>query len=330
MLPLASVFFAIAIGLGYFLSGNYEISGFHSEHYPIRKQVTISLPLANQTGRNLTSAEVRLYGVVAKTSGQKLLRVSIDSPYRQFSDARKNTVWAFQFDGMTRTATKKIDVVIDVGFADQTGNPQEEGVEPPRHVDTAFANDPEVRKILEQVSQASPTESLEKLLAWFHEQHASPGLQDIPEKPDAPSVFPKPYDPSSSEPPAITDPVKTVLEVFRSNERTALGKVFLFAALARATGLPSRIVVGLRIDASQSLTFNDVTAWPEVRLDGQWQHVDIDSGIRTANPPSNYLAMRILDPGREDIRSEPYEYLVEAMGVQVSPGSVKVRLTKSD
>ena len=144
------------------------------------------------------------------------------------------------------------------------------------------------------------------------------------------SVFSKPYDPSSNESPAIADPVKTVLEVFRSNERTAVGKVFLFTALAQAIGLPSRVVVGLRIDAGQSLTFNDVTAWSEVRMDGQWQHVDIGSGVRVANQPSNYLIMRILDSGMEDIHPEPYEYLVEAMGVQVSPGSVKVRLTKSE
>ncbi len=329
-LPLASAFFAVAIGLGYFLSGNREISGFYSEHYPIRKQVTISLPLSNQTGRDLNSAEVRLYGVVAQTSGQKVLRTGIDYPYRQFSDGRKNTVWVFQFSDLARTATKKINTVIDIGFADQAGHPQEEGVERSLHVNTAFVNDPEVRAVLEQVSQANPAESLEKLLAWFHEQHTGSGSQDIPEKSDVLSVFPKPYDPSSSEPPAITDPVKTVLEVFRSNERTALGKVFLFTALAQATGLPSRVVVGLRIDAGQSLTFNDVAAWPEVRLDGQWQHVDIESGVRVANPPSNYLAMRILDPGTEDIRPGPYEYLVEAVGVQVSPGSVKVRLTKSD
>ncbi len=59
-LPLAAVFFAVAIGLWYFLSGNSEISDLFSEHYPIRKQVGITLPLSNQTGRDLKSAEVRL------------------------------------------------------------------------------------------------------------------------------------------------------------------------------------------------------------------------------------------------------------------------------
>jgi len=333
-LPLAAVFFAIAIGLWSFLSGNREISALFSEHYPIQKQVRISLLLSNQTGRDLNSAEVRLYGVVAQTSGQKVVRASIDSPYLQFDDDHKNTVWVFQFSDLARTATKRINAVIDIGFADQAGHPQEDGAERFLRVNTAFVNDPEVRGVLEQVSQANPAESLEKILAWFHKQHANPGLQDIQEKSDVLSVFSKPfskpYDPSSNESPAIADPVKTVLEVFRSNERTAVGKVFLFTALAQAIDLPSRVVVGLRIDAGQSLTFNDVTAWSEVRMDGQWQHVDIDSGVRVANQPPSYLIMRILDSGMEDIRPEPYEYLVEAMGVQVSPGSVKVRLTKSE
>ncbi|HEB86005.1 MAG TPA: hypothetical protein ENI68_03175 [Gammaproteobacteria bacterium] len=253
-----------------------------------------------------------------------MVRATIDSPYLQFSDNYENTVWVFQFSDLARTATKRISATIDIGFSDQAGHPQEDGAERFLHVNTTFVNAPEVRRVVEQVSQNSPAESLEKLFAWFREQSKSDVLSVL-SKP-----LSKPYDPSSNEPPVIADPVKSVLEVFQSNERTAVGKVFLFTALAQAIGLPSRVVVGLRIDAGQILTFNDVTAWSEVRMDGQWQHIDVDSGVRVADQPSNYLAMRMLDPGVEDIRPEPYDYLVEAMGVHVSPGSVKVRLMKSE
>lgn len=329
-LPFAAVFFVVAIGLWYFLSGNNEISDLFSEHYPIRKQVGITLLLSNQTGRNLNSAEVRLYGVVAQTPAQKVVRITIDSPYLQFSDSYKNTVWVFQFSDLTRTATKRINATIDVGFTARSDHPQEEAGERFLNINAAFVKDPEVRKVLERVSQDIPADSLEKLFVWFREQHVDPEPLNIQDKPGELPALSSPYDPSSDEPPAIADSVKSVLEVFQSKERTAVGKSFLFATLAKTIGIPSRVVVGLRINTSQTLTLNDVTAWPELNMDGQWQHVDIDSGSRIANQPPGYMAMRILDPGMEEIRPVPYKYLVETAGLQVPPGSVKVRFTKPE
>src|SRR5439155_10137778 len=69
---------------------------------------------------------------------------------------------------------------------------------------------------------------------------------------------------------------------------------YLLAALARARGIPARVVAGFVTPKSAVLKRQDYHAWTEMYLGGTWRIMDAERGLFMAKE-SEYVALRILD-----------------------------------
>jgi len=302
-----------------------------SAQYPLVRNIALTFPFSNTTGRRLAGAEVRVHGIVAQSSNQWLRKSEAPGEHKQFVDEDYNQTWIYSLADVGRTATPQFAIDVEVGVTDELIERPEADVE--RYLATRGSE--KIQGIARDFGDGdSDDAALAGLLAWFSawskggqssgEISATSAATD--EKTDEFADEPAAAETSDLPPPAA--PVIVALDealerLLVDGPGSAVANAFLFTELARATGIPTRISIGLHPAVAGTHTFRDVTAWPEVYVGRRWTPIDMQQSI-IAPSASDYVAMRILDAGADTIQYEASGYLVETVGVYFSPGAARI------
>jgi transglutaminase-like putative cysteine protease len=299
---------------------DYSQPAVSSDLFPLERHLDIEFKVQNKTQRKLDNAELRFTLPASPTSKQWVKDVSSSTPLQILPDMIGNQVAYFRFDPLLPKDDLAIRIDIDLRLAETEVRQTAEDVANYLSNDAILdISNPKIQTLASQLLDDNAEKSINNILGWLKDNKKilkSPGADG--------TKFVRPQ----VEQGAIDDVAASeMLSKKGYREQDAL---YLLVALTRAIKLPSRVVVGLKIDDKSKAvyTFDDLIVYPEVLLDKAWRTIDLGDFKLTKTPGS--LALRRLEvmPARLEIM-QPYRLLIESVGVEFISGSVKYRFSPS-
>ena len=93
--------------------------------------------------------------------------------------------------------------------------------------------------------------------------------------------------------------------------------MYLFTALARANGIPTRNIAGFVAKENRILRPADYHNWNEVYLDGSWHIVDTDRQVLMGKS-SEYIAMRLISENRPGSSESSQNFFSSSQNILVT------------
>lgn len=282
--------------------------------------VQFSLPWANRTGRELTSAEIRFYGLSGDAASQRIGEVKAEGAATTLTDDLGNVGWSYRFEKIGERDAGVVEVSAVVSPVEAQPDGKKDDVQhslgrvEPTPIENADAEAVDTEKLVAAVCQTEPAQTLQKL----NEVYVGQSTPDAGAENQAEPTSKEQHETASKD--AGHNVAPGQMEN-KANQRS--GDMHLVVALARKCKLPSRLVVGLD-KASGAYSGNDLKKWPEVYVDGRWRLL----GVGETNSEIAPLRMRIVPDALLPVKQAPFFYVSEAVGVNVDPGAVRIEISK--
>lgn len=276
-----------------FTSIAFASNGFTQEvdpAYPIKKIIQYGYTLQNSSANLLKKAEFRTYAPVKQTATQKVIKLVVSHPYRLLEDEYHNQVLVFEFDNMPPNSTKVISITGELALANKP-NPLAApanaflGAEP--YIE---AKNEQVQTLALSLIAGSPFETASNIQRWIANNIQAEVY--IPD--DRGALY------------ALTH---------RSGDCTEFS--YLFAALGRANGIPTRIMGGYVYENNATLKATDYHNWAEFYTNGMWHLADPQKKT-FATKQSSYIAMRVISPGGKGILGSSHRFSYAGEGLRVT------------
>jgi hypothetical protein len=228
----------------------------------LRFEITCS----NPGGQALASEPLWLYGPVAQTATQRLTGVDCSVPLQQSIDELGNAVWRLSLPPLPPFGTRSIQLGTEVclrtaPLAEPLASPQAwRGSE--RLMDLA---DPHIQALAATLKQPQAIASARAIFDWVGAHLSYAGF--IPDDLGA----------------------SVALAQLRGD---CTEYAYLVAALARAMGLPARVLGGFVCEQDMAPLAAQYHNWAELYVDGAWRLVDAQKGA-FLQPCEQYIAFRI-------------------------------------
>jgi transglutaminase-like putative cysteine protease len=251
-----------------------------SSQQPAHRTIRYTLTARNLSGEAIRGATVRADAPVKRTATQETLNVTASHPFELIADELGNQTLAFSVD-LAPYASKVIAVEAVVGFL-----PQEGVSRTSLSADAAAlagADDPSIQRTALVLDGSTPAEVARSAFEWVAEHVSDSGY---------------------------TAEERGPLSALTTGTGDCTEQASLFVALARARGIPARMMAGYIIGSGGIIRSGSYHNWAEYYADGAWHIADPQHGL-FAVPDQLYLATRIL--GVDD-------------DTAVSPVSIEVRM----
>jgi len=236
------------------------------ESSALERIVRYSFTVSNKTNQYLEDATASIYAPVALTSFQRVVDIRSSHPYELISDLLGNQRLDFKFD-IPPHATKVVSVTVDLEMYPSPLKIEPvnklEYLQPGRYIES---DDPRLVSIAQHHVEEDALSSVLSISRWVGEHIEYSGY--------------------------IKDD-RGALHAFSTKQGDCTEYAYLFTALARSAGLPSRIVGGFVVNEDQFLQARDFHNWSEVLVDGVWRVADPQNGIDLKQEHA-YLVMRII------------------------------------
>lgn len=233
----------------------------------LQRTIRYSVTVRNLTNKYLEDAAVSVYAPVAKTSFQKVSSIQASHAYELQSDSVGNQRLDFALD-FPPFSTKVIAVTVALELnrspVSSPLNDRHRHLQPARYLES---DDPRVMSIAEGLSQGSSAESAVAISKWVsgHVEYAGYVKED-----------------------------RGALYALTNERGDCTEYAYLFAALARAAELPSRVVGGFVVEDDRVLMARNFHNWSEVRVDESWRVADPQNDT-SLEDEHTYIAMRVIE-----------------------------------
>lgn len=235
--------------------------------YPVQRVVSYSFTLRNPYNYVIKNPEFSVFSPIQNSIFQRTDHLIASHPYRSELDAQGNTRLYFMIDKIMPYATKTISLRVKVGLSDQSN--QISDITP----DSYLLDEPMVEKSHEKITKLAknlqgetPQETVEKTYNWVVKniKKASYMKQD-----------------------------RGALYALEHRQGDCTEFMYLFAALNRANGIPTRNLAGFVTKENAVLRGEDYHNWTEVYVDGRWYLVDPQKEVFMERS-SEYVATQVL------------------------------------
>ncbi|MCL2658736.1 MAG: transglutaminase domain-containing protein [Betaproteobacteria bacterium] len=231
-----------------------------------RRQLRFSIALVNPFGHELGEQTLWLYLPASLTPTQRLLDVQVQAPHTRLSDALDHAILQLRFPRFAPLAQKQIGVTAELAMRAEP-NPvvsfdRQAWLAPERYIES---DDPRIREQAARLSGASDWQTARAIYDWVAQHIRYAGY--LPDDLGA-------------------------LHALLQREGDCTEYADLVVALARAVGIPARMVGGYVIARSAIVRPEDYHNWAELYLDGTWRLVDAQKRNWLA-PAEDYVAFRI-------------------------------------
>lgn len=232
----------------------------------MRRRLRFVLTFSNPTSRALQQQRFWCYLPAAETATQRLVDVRVSMPHNLQTDAMRHSVLALTFDEFPALAQKIVSVEVDV---DLSAEPRQEPLPDPqvwlgaeRYIEV---DDPLVRTLAAELDRTSPWQTAQGIYRWVADNIAYAGY--------------------------ISDDLGAARALLdRRGDCTEFAD--LAVALARANGIPARMMGGFVTNRDAAPRPADYHNWAEFHLDGAWRLVDAQKQ-HWLTPAADYVAFRI-------------------------------------
>lgn len=236
-----------------------------SKDKDIQRQLRFTVTLTNPKSYDLLDQVIWLYMPAAETPTQKLDSIRVSMPYSRQTDPFGHTIITLVFPRFAPLSNQVISVVIDVFMnAAPSMTPLENseawlGAE--RYIETT---DPKIQSLATTLKRPSARDTALAIYDWVKSHlHYKGYLAD-----DYGAAY-----------------------ALNQLQGDCTEYAYLAVALARANGIPARMVGGYVSDKNAILRAADYHNWAEVYFDGAWQLLDAQKAHWLA-PTEHYVAFR--------------------------------------
>lgn len=231
-----------------------------------RRQLRFTVTLRNPGVAPLADQTVWLYMPLRETATQRLAGLSVSMPHELTSDALGHSILKLVLPHVQPMATKVVVVQAEVSVCRE---PRPQPLASPLdwlHAERFIeSDDASIREVAAQLKRSTWVQTLQSTYDWVRTNLRYAGYL------------------------ADTIGAKQAL-VRRSGDCTEYA--CLAAALARANGIPARMVGGYVITGSAAPRADEYHDWTEVYLDGAWHVLDAQKECWQRSP-EDYVGFRI-------------------------------------
>jgi len=235
--------------------------------YDLNRSVKYSFTLKNKSNTVKRNVSFYVYAPVATTSSQITTSIQSSLPYMLVKDELGNQLMHFDIEMLPPFATKVVNISAKLNMAKLPNyeklTEKDAYIKPESNIES---DNEKILAVAEQLKSGTDIETAEQLLNWVHANIKYSGY--------------------------IEDD-RGALYALNNRKGDCTEYMYLYTALARASGIPSRGVAGYVYGEDAVFKPNDFHNWSEIYIDGRWRVVDPQNGKFLDND-SHYIAMRIL------------------------------------
>ena len=259
--------------------------------YPVQRTVKYSFTVKNPSSDPVESAQLQVIAPIEIGPFQESLSLNASQPFEIKRDGSGAKQMTFAIDNLPPYGSRNISVVVSVGLSAQ-GQP----IDSVRSED--FLNDeklvqltdPDIQRIAKRLKTKDRRETITKTYDWIVANVRNTGY--------------------------VRDDLGAVQALKRkSGDCTEF--MYLFTALARANGIPTRNIAGFVAKENRILRPADYHNWNEVYLDGSWHLVDTDREVLMGKS-SEYIAMRLISESRSSRSVNSQNFFSSSQNIQVT------------
>lgn len=243
-----------------------------SEAYYIEKTINYGFTIRNLTNQLVNNGNVYIYAPVKETTLQKTLSIEANLPYELVEGAAGNQLLRFRVDSLPPFGSRVISIRSRVAFADATASSWMNffsnddlsgylGVTP--YVET------EHPRLIKQAAKLKVTSNMDTARATY--SWVARHLIDN----------------------GYIERDRGALHALLSGAGDCTEFMYLYTALARINGIPTRGVAGFVVKENSILDPSKYHNWSQSHLDGEWRNVDPSRKVFLSDE-SQYLSFRIL------------------------------------
>lgn len=260
--------------------------------YPIKRQIQYGFTLQNEANRYLEKPELWVYAPVKQTATQWCSALEASHPYEVIEDDLGNQVLHFVLNGLAPYGTRIVHIKANLLLA-ETGNRipfkrqnMDTFLKAERYIEVEA---PEIMQIARKLKASNPRGTIENTFKWVSENVRYSGYRrsDL-----------------------------GALHALKNKEGDCTELMYLFMALCRANGIPSRGAGGYLCGGDSILKPNDYHNWAEFSLDGIWHVADPQRKVFMAGA-SQYLAMELLGEPVGNPMGESHRFRFAGEGLKV-------------
>lgn len=240
--------------------------------------------LENPGSSTLANQTLWCYAPVRASGAQRLTRLSVSLPYRELADGYGHTILQVTIPAMAPYATQLVRVEADLELLDR---PQERTLE---HADELISSAPHIE------STAPEVVALAAILKAKDAYVSARAIYDWVKSEVRYSGF-------------MADDLGA-LYALRERRGDCTEYAYLVCALARACGIPARIVGGYVVQQNTILRAEDYHNWAEVFIEGRWWLVDAQK--QQFMPTRNsYVVFEVISPRNGNSLKGAHRYRME-------------------
>lgn len=234
-------------------------------HGAVPLQLRFTASLTNPLSDELRDQVVWLYMPVAETPTQKLDALKISTEYELLSDALGHSIVKLVFPRFAPLASKVVNIAAEVTLHGEPAstplrNPSDWlGAE--RYIETG---DRRIQALAAELACPTPSDTARAIYDWVrgHVEYAGYVADDM-----------------------------GALDALAQRRGDCTEYAYLAVALARANGIPARMVGGYVTERSITPRADEYHNWAEVYVDGAWRLLDAQKG-HWLTPAEQYVAFR--------------------------------------
>jgi len=259
--------------------------------YSTPKQIRYGFTLQNTTARVLDKTSFRAYAPVRQTSTQLVRKISASHPYKMTTDALGNQIMHFEFENLPPHGTKVITVTVDLSMATAAA-PMSVGeasmfLQPERYIE---ADDPQIVSLANTVRRGHTVDSAQRAYEWV-----------------ATNLKADTYIPDD----------RGARYALTQRHGDCTEYAYLFTALARANGIPTRVMGGYVFEGNAIVKAPDYHNWAEFYSDGAW-HVADPLKRNFVQHTSDYVAMRLISTKVKNALGNSHRFSYSSEDLRVS------------
>ncbi|MCU7905838.1 MAG: transglutaminase domain-containing protein [Candidatus Thiodiazotropha sp. (ex Epidulcina cf. delphinae)] len=235
--------------------------------YPIERTVKYSLTVKNPSNKPVPQAAIWLYAPLSQGVYQRADEIASSHPYRREMDEFGNQRLHFEVENLPPYGRKIYTVTARIKLSRSPN-------EMPAIDDKAFLGEERlmeisatgIKQLARRLAADSEGETVRNIYRWVTANIAKPGYVERD---------------------------RGALQTLVTRSGDCTGAMYLFSALSRANGIPTRNMAGFTAKENVVLKPRDYHNWLEVFVDGRWRLVDPDRRI-FMDQASDYIAMTLL------------------------------------
>lgn len=231
----------------------------------VPRQLRFALTLSNPFGRELGPQRLWMYLPLAETPTQRLVAARISGEHRLHRDPLRHTVLELPLDRLAPYGARTLTLLLDLEMRDAPlpGDLPERAawLAAERYIE---ADAPAVRRLAAQLRRADEAATARAIYDWVRQGLSYAGYVESDQG---------------------------AQQALLEGRGDCTEYAYLVVALARACGIPGRMVGGFVVDANAAPKAEDYHNWAELHWDGAWRLVDAQKG-HWLSPAEHYVAFR--------------------------------------